>query len=238
MFLSFQYRVRPSKVAQILALTLALILLTTLFFIPNFSGFILITLNLFLLEIGLIGYSCLLGVNLDTFFFSTLIICTGYGINYTIFFFFAYLSATASTQEERIQQALSKCGYAILQSTISTCFILLPFLLIPSYFFSTLFITFFLAASFGIFLSIFVMPVFIPFCCLNLYMNAHAEESPILLSSHAKKDEDRVAGVAEEDSVVSSVATLEEMLQDDSSTDDELVVTAASTNKASNSKED
>jgi len=111
------------------------------------------------IEVGVVGYMTLWGVNLDSISMIQLIMCIGFSVDFSAHTSYAYLAAKVDTPDERVKECLYALGLPIVQGGLSTILGIMVLVLAPSYIFITFFKTVFLVIFFGAVHGIFLLPV-------------------------------------------------------------------------------
>lgn len=166
-----QYVLVRTTSIQAICLAAAVMMVVSLIFIPNPLCSLWVAFSIVSIEVGVVGYMTLWGVNLDSISMINLIMCIGFSVDFSAHISYAYLAAKVDTPEERVQECLYALGLPILQGGLSTILGITTLILAPSYIFITFFKTVFLVIFFGAMHGIFLLPVLLsllgPGSCSN-----------------------------------------------------------------------
>ncbi|KAK4292465.1 hypothetical protein Pmani_034770 [Petrolisthes manimaculis] len=154
-----QYVLVRTTSIQAISLAAAVMMVVSLIFIPNPLCSLWVAFSIVSIEIGVVGYMTLWGVNLDSISMINLIMCIGFSVDFSAHISYAYLAAKVDTPEERVEECLYALGLPILQGGLSTILGITALILAPSYIFITFFKTVFLVIFFGAMHGIFLLPV-------------------------------------------------------------------------------
>ncbi|XP_071540515.1 patched domain-containing protein 3-like isoform X2 [Panulirus ornatus] len=154
-----QYVLVRTTSIQAIILAAVVMMIMSLIFIPNPLCSLWVAFSIISIEIGVVGYMTLWGVNLDSISMINLIMCIGFSVDFSAHISYAYLAAKVDTPEERVQECLYALGLPILQGGLSTILGITALILAPSYIFITFFKTVFLVIFFGAMHGIFLLPV-------------------------------------------------------------------------------
>ncbi|KAF0307599.1 Patched domain-containing protein 3 [Amphibalanus amphitrite] len=131
----------------------------SLIFIPNPICSLWVALSIMSIEIGVIGYMSLWGVNLDSISMINLIMCIGFSVDFSAHISYAYMSAHGLSADRRVEESLYCLGLPILQGAVSTIIGVSTLILAPSYIFEVFFKTIFLVIFFGVMHGLILLPV-------------------------------------------------------------------------------
>lgn len=154
-----QYVLVRTTSIQAISLAAAVMMVVSLIFIPNPLCSLWVAFSIVSIEIGVVGYMTLWGVNLDSISMINLIMCIGFSVDFSAHISYAYLAAKVDTPAERVEECLYALGLPILQGGLSTILGITALILAPSYIFITFFKTVFLVIFFGAMHGIFLLPV-------------------------------------------------------------------------------
>lgn len=144
---------------QAISLAAGVMMVISLIFIPNPLCSLWVAFSIVSIEVGVVGYMTLWGVNLDSISMINLIMCIGFSVDFSAHISYAYLAAKVDTPAERVQECLYALGLPILQGGLSTILGITALIFAPSYIFITFFKTVFLVIFFGAMHGIFLLPV-------------------------------------------------------------------------------
>lgn len=154
-----QYVLVRSTTIQAVGLAAGIMMIVSLIFIPNPLCSLWVAFSIVSIEIGVVGYMTLWGVNLDSISMINLIMCIGFSVDFSAHISYAYLAAKVDTPQERVRECLYALGLPILQGGLSTILGISALIMAPSYIFITFFKTVFLVIFFGALHGIFLLPV-------------------------------------------------------------------------------
>ncbi|KAG8179950.1 hypothetical protein JTE90_015400 [Oedothorax gibbosus] len=144
---------------QSICVAVAVMIVISLVFIPSLHCAVFVAFSIISIEIGVIGYMTLWGVNLDSISMINLIMCIGFSVDYSAHISYAYFSADKQTPDDGIRVALHSLGVPIFQGSVSTILGVIALIFAPSYIFLTFFKTVFLVILFGALHGILLLPV-------------------------------------------------------------------------------
>ncbi|GIY77057.1 patched domain-containing protein 3 [Caerostris extrusa] len=144
---------------QSICVAVAVMIVISLVFIPSLQCAIFVAFSIISIEVGVIGYMTLWGVNLDSISMINLIMCIGFSVDYSAHISYAYFSTDKKTPEDGIRAALHSLGVPIFQGSVSTILGVIALVFAPSYIFLTFFKTVFLVILFGALHGILLLPV-------------------------------------------------------------------------------
>lgn len=154
-----QYVLVRTTSIQAVCLAAGIMMVVSLIFIPNPLCSLWVAFSIVSIEIGVVGYMTLWGVNLDSISMINLIMCIGFSVDFSAHISYSYLAAKVDTPEERVRECLYALGLPILQGGLSTILGITALIMAPSYIFITFFKTVFLVIFFGALHGIFLLPV-------------------------------------------------------------------------------
>ncbi|XP_023229392.1 patched domain-containing protein 3-like [Centruroides sculpturatus] len=148
----------------------ALVILVFLLFTPKVLFLLSVAITIVSIQAGLFGYMSLWNVTMDTTTLMTLVVCTGFCVDYTVHMAYAYINCEKKTPNEKIKSCLYAAGYPVTQACISTFLGISVLYFGPSESFVTFFKITTLMVIFASFHSLVILPVilslldFIPLC--------------------------------------------------------------------------
>ena len=167
---------------QSISIAAGIMCIVSLIFIPNPVCSLWVAFSILSIEIGVIGYMTLWGVNLDSISMINLIMCIGFSVDFSAHISYAYMSAHGKSADERVRYCLHALGLPILQGGFSTILGVSTLYLAPSYIFVTFFKTNFLVIFFGMVHGIFLLPVLLSLfgpgsnCCGGSHAHVEPQE--------------------------------------------------------------
>ncbi|XP_067131605.1 patched domain-containing protein 3-like [Centruroides vittatus] len=151
---------------QTLCYTIIIMMLVFMAFIPNVKLVVASVLTIASIQLGIIGYMSVIGVNLDGTSMLLLIISTGFSVDYMAHISYAYISCTEKDPNKKIINAFQLTGYPILQGALSTLICVVVLYFGPSYQYVVTFKLLSLMIVFALFHSLLLVPVVLS--CLDL----------------------------------------------------------------------
>lgn len=155
--------VRPTSISNMVYGALTMVVVSFIF-IPNIACSLWVGFCIFSIEIGVVGYMALWGVNLDSISMINLVMCLGFSVDFTAHICYAYMSSKNKRPEERVKECLYSLGWPIVQGATSTILGLLALLLAGTYIFLVFFKMVFLVILFGAMHGLFLLPVLLSIC--------------------------------------------------------------------------
>lgn len=150
--------VRPTSI-QSMVVGGATMMLISFLFIPNVLCSLWVAFSIVSIELGVVGYMALWGVNLDTISMVNLIMCIGFSVDFTAHICYAYMSSGAKRPADRVRESLYALGLPIMQGAISTVLGVSALILAGSYIFMVFFKMIFLVIVFGALHGMILLPV-------------------------------------------------------------------------------
>jgi hypothetical protein len=144
---------------QTISVAAAVMMIISLIFIPSPSCAIWVAFSIISIEIGVIGYMTLWGVNLDSISMINLIMCIGFSVDFSAHISYAYISCCDDEPSQKVKSALYSLGLPIFQGSVSTVLGIIALAFAPSYVFVTFFKTVFLVMLFGATHGVLLLPV-------------------------------------------------------------------------------
>lgn len=163
-----QYTVVTAKTAQTVLVAAVAILVVSLALIPSPLCSAWVAFAVCSVMVGVTGFMGLWGVNLDCISMITLVMCTGFSVDFSAHVSYAFVSSSKTDVNEKATDALARLGYPILQGALSTILGVVLLSLSGSYIFRTFFKVIFLVIAFGLIHSLAFIPVFLTLlgaCC-------------------------------------------------------------------------
>ncbi|XP_037093640.1 patched domain-containing protein 3-like [Pollicipes pollicipes] len=159
-----QYTYVRSITIQSTGIAAIIMCIISLIFIPNPICSLWVAFSILSIEIGVIGYMSLWGVNLDSISMINLIMCIGFSVDFSAHISYAYMSARGKSADKRVEESLYALGLPILLGGLSTIAGVSTLCLAPSYIFEVFFKTTFLVITFGLMHGLFLLPVMLSLC--------------------------------------------------------------------------
>ncbi|XP_023229399.1 patched domain-containing protein 3-like isoform X2 [Centruroides sculpturatus] len=98
----------------------AIVIAVFLLFTPNILFLLSVAVTVVSIQVGLIGYMSLWNVTVNTTALISLVMCTGFCVDYTVHTAYAFINCKTKTPNEKIKSCLYAAGYPVLQGCIST----------------------------------------------------------------------------------------------------------------------
>lgn len=130
-----------------------------LLLIPHPACAIWVTLAIASIDLGIIGYMTLWGLNIDTISMVTIIMSIGFSVDFTAHIAYAYVANIHEAPDERIRNALGTLAWPVLQGGISTLIGVIVLADLNSYMVVSFFKTVFLVIVFGLLHALVFLPV-------------------------------------------------------------------------------
>ena len=144
---------------QTISVAAAVMMVISLIFIPSPSCAFWVAFSIISIEIGVIGYMTLWGVNLDSISMINLIMCIGFSVDFSAHISYAYISCYEDDPKDKVRASLYSLGLPIFQGSVSTVLGIIALAFAPSYVFVTFFKTVFLVMLFGATHGVLLLPV-------------------------------------------------------------------------------
>jgi len=149
--------VLPTTIQCVLIAALVM-MVVSLIFIPNPICSLWVAFSIISIELGVLGFMTLWGVNLDSISMINLIMCIGFSVDFSAHISYHYLDSEGPP-DEKVKNSLYGLGLPIVQGAISTILGVIGLMLAPSYIFITFFKMVFLVILLGAVHGIFLLPV-------------------------------------------------------------------------------
>jgi hypothetical protein len=165
-----QYALVVPNTIQNIAIAIAVMVIIAVLLIPQPMCAFWVALAIASIDVGVVGYMTLWGVNLDVISMITIIMSIGFSVDYAAHITYGYVISQEKTPRERIQQALGALGWPLMQGAISTILAVVVLADVPAYMIVTFFKTVFLAITLGLLHGIVFLPIalslFVRGCCM------------------------------------------------------------------------
>ncbi|XP_035699031.1 patched domain-containing protein 3-like [Branchiostoma floridae] len=143
---------------QTVGIAAAAMFVVSFLFIPHCVATVFVTFALVSIDVGLVGYMALWGVQLDIVSMTSIIICIGFSVDFSAHITYAYVSSQATTPTEKLSDAFRAVGMPILQASLSTILGMVVLAFFPAYLFKAFFKTIFLVMAFGAAHGLVILP--------------------------------------------------------------------------------
>ncbi|XP_072535248.1 patched domain-containing protein 3-like [Salminus brasiliensis] len=156
-----QYSVIVRSTIQNVGVTAMVMLVISLFLIPNPLCSLWVTFSIGSVITGVTGYMALWDVNLDSISMIVLVVCIGFTVDFSAHVSYAFVSSKKATANEKAIDALFSLGYPVLQGALSTIIGVVVLATSKQHIFRTFFKIMFLVMLFGLAHGIVFIPVFL-----------------------------------------------------------------------------
>ncbi|XP_078656966.1 patched domain-containing protein 3-like [Branchiostoma floridae x Branchiostoma belcheri] len=143
---------------QTVGIAAAAMFVVSFLFIPHCVATVFVTFALVSIDVGLVGYMAMWGVQLDIVSMTSIIICIGFSVDFSAHITYAYVSSQAIAPVEKLAEAFRAVGMPILQSSLSTILGMIVLAFFPAYLFKAFFQTIFLVMAFGAAHGLVILP--------------------------------------------------------------------------------
>lgn len=140
----------------------------SLLLIPHPICAIWVTFAILSIDVGVIGFMTLWGLNMDTISMITIIMSIGFSVDFSAHIAYAYVVNMHEEPDDRVRKALGNLGWPVLQGGIATILGVIFLANLNSYMVVSFFKTVFLVIVFGLAHGLIFLPVL-----LNLLMPKH-----------------------------------------------------------------
>ena len=107
------------------------------------------------------GTMVMVNISLDVISMITLIMCTGFSVDFCAHICHNYFHSEKNSVKEKVQESLAAYGKPICEGAISTVAAVFPLVLTNSYILQTFAIMVFLVVGYGLFFGVIVIPTFL-----------------------------------------------------------------------------
>ncbi|XGW22431.1 hypothetical protein V3C99_005005 [Haemonchus contortus] len=111
------------------------------------------------IDLGVLGYMTLWGVNLDAISMITIIMSVGFSVDYSAHITYGYVISKELDPRDRVRDALGDLGWPVVQGATSTILAVVVLADVPAYMIVTFFKTVFLAISIGLIHGLIFLPL-------------------------------------------------------------------------------
>ncbi|CAJ0930048.1 unnamed protein product, partial [Mesorhabditis belari] len=131
------------------------------------------------IDVGVLGFMTLWGVNLDAISMITIIMSVGFSVDYAAHITYGYVISKEPLARHRVRDALGDLGWPVVQGAASTILAVIVLADVPAYMIVTFFKTVFLAITIGLVHGLIFLPlmlsVFVRGCCTVGYQHKDEE---------------------------------------------------------------
>lgn len=159
--MSFYLSVSQSRNFQVQDIVVAVIcmLLIAFLLIPQPFCALWVAFTIGSIDLGVLGYMTLWGVNLDAISMITIIMSVGFSVDYSAHITYGYVISKESDPRNRVRDALGDLGWPVVQGACSTIMAVAVLADVPAYMIVTFFKTVFLAISIGLLHGLVFLPL-------------------------------------------------------------------------------
>uniref|UniRef100_A0A3P9A7K8 Patched domain-containing protein 3 n=1 Tax=Esox lucius TaxID=8010 RepID=A0A3P9A7K8_ESOLU len=158
-----QYNVIVANTIQTIAVVSVVMLVISLFLIPNPLCSLWVAFSVGSVIVGVAGFMAFWGVHLNSISMINLIICIGFSVDFSAHVSYAFVASTKDDVNEKAVDALAQMGYPIVQGALSTILGVVALAFSDSYIFRIFFQIIFLVIVFGLIHGVAFLPVFMTF---------------------------------------------------------------------------
>ncbi|KAJ1346584.1 hypothetical protein KIN20_001410 [Parelaphostrongylus tenuis] len=141
-------------------LAVVCMMLISLFFIPNPLCAVWITIAIFTIDVGVVGFLSLWGVKLDPIFMVTVILSIGFSIEFSAHVTHGFVSNEGNlSPQERFIEAMERLAWPVVHGSVSTILGVTVLAFINSYMVLVFFKTVFLVLVIGVIHALVLLPI-------------------------------------------------------------------------------
>ncbi|CAB9518965.1 Pick C1-like protein 1 [Seminavis robusta] len=185
--------------------------------IPHWTATAFIFPIIIMLYFNLLGTLQLFGVFINAVTYVTIVIAIGLLVDFLMHILLRYYEATGTTREEKVKETLETMGASMLMGGFTTWLGVIPLSLSSTKIFYTIFVAFMAMVTWGLLISLVLMPVILSMCGPIVCTIAPREPRSPKLDAGKKATTRALGGKPQS----------EKSLDDDSSLEDEEVATKA-----------
>ncbi|KRX99823.1 Patched domain-containing protein 3 [Trichinella pseudospiralis] len=156
-----QYLEIVPNIIQECAYGIMCMVILALLLIPKAVCSLWVTFSIFSIDMGVIGFMTLWGLNMDTISMITIIMSIGFSVDFSAHIAFSYSIYPHSDPVQRIRYSLGQLGWPILQGALSTLLGVSLLADLGSYMIISFFKTVFLVIISGLLHALIFLPVFL-----------------------------------------------------------------------------
>uniref|UniRef100_A0AAF5DBF3 SSD domain-containing protein n=2 Tax=Strongyloides stercoralis TaxID=6248 RepID=A0AAF5DBF3_STRER len=154
-----QFALVIPNTVQNITIALICMILIAVFLIPEPVCSIFVALSIASVDIGVVGFMTLWGVNLDVISMITIIMSIGFSVDYSAHLTYGYVRSKKIGSSQKMIETLTSLGLPLLQGAASTILAVMTLADTPAYMVQTFFKTVFLAITFGLLHGLVFLPV-------------------------------------------------------------------------------
>lgn len=165
-----QYALVVPNTLQDVIVAVACMLLISSLLIPHAVCAFWVAVTIASIDLGVLGFMTLWGVNLDAISMITIIMSVGFSVDYSAHITYAYVISKEKTATRRVCDALGDLGWPVAQGATSTILAVAVLADVPAYMIVTFFKTVFLAISIGFVHGLVFLPLMLSAfvgCCAS-----------------------------------------------------------------------
>uniref|UniRef100_A0A8R1DT56 SSD domain-containing protein n=1 Tax=Caenorhabditis japonica TaxID=281687 RepID=A0A8R1DT56_CAEJA len=163
-----QYALVVPNTMQDIVVAVACMLVISAVLIPQPVCSFWVAVTIGSIDLGVLGFMTLWGVNLDAISMITIIMSVGFSVDYSAHITYAYVISKETTTTARVCDALGDLGWPVAQGAMSTILAVSVLSDVPAYMIVTFFKTVFLAISIGFLHGLVFLPLMLSVfvgCC-------------------------------------------------------------------------
>uniref|UniRef100_A0A914UIW1 SSD domain-containing protein n=1 Tax=Plectus sambesii TaxID=2011161 RepID=A0A914UIW1_9BILA len=154
-----QYMQVLPNVIQDIYLAIATMIMIALLLIPQPLCALWVALAIISIDVGVIGYMTLWGVNLDAISMINLVISIGFSVDFSAHVTYGYVVSNEDNPTDRVRMALSELGWPVVQGGVSTLLGMCMLATVDAYMIVTFFKTVVLVITIGLLHALVFLPV-------------------------------------------------------------------------------
>ncbi|PAV59646.1 hypothetical protein WR25_21242 [Diploscapter pachys] len=154
-----QYTLVVPNTVQDIVIAVSCMLLIAFLLIPQPFCALWVAFTIGSIDLGVLGYMTLWGVNLDAISMITIIMSVGFSVDYSAHITYGYVVSKERDSKMRVRDALGDLGWPVVQGATSTILAVIVLADVPAYMIVTFFKTVFLAISIGLIHGLIFLPL-------------------------------------------------------------------------------
>lgn len=188
-----QYEAIWPNVAQEIYSSIICMIGMALLLIPHPVCAVWVTFAILSIDVGVVGFMTLWGLNMDTISMITIIMSIGFSVDFSAHIAYAYVVNIREEPDDRVRKALGSLGWPVLQGGVATMLGVIFLADLNSYMIVSFFKTVFLVIAFGLLHGLIFLPVLLSllmpkrmcgFQCISS-APSHSEERRDAQNGHA-----------------------------------------------------
>ncbi|CAP33324.2 Protein CBG14920 [Caenorhabditis briggsae] len=176
-----QYALVVPNTMQDIVVAVACMLVISALLIPQPVCSFWVAVTIGSIDLGVLGFMTLWGVNLDAISMITIIMSVGFSVDYSAHITYAYVISKETTTTARVCDALGDLGWPVAQGAMSTILAVSVLSDVPAYMIVTFFKTVFLAISIGFLHGLVFLPLMLSVfvgCCSSKKVEVEPIKEP------------------------------------------------------------